>query len=181
MTMRSTSSAATPAMSSARRQAAEAWLPSDSPSDRMCRFLMPVRLVIQSSLVSTSCARSLLVRNFSGTEEPTPASRTPAAAATGTTAAPGRPPPRRRAGSRLRAAGSAVGRRALASGRLQARCSWWLQAVLDAMLLFCDACECRSTQLSPGAQLCATWPPMAEKAGRPQRRCTMGCLLWPPE
>lgn len=73
---RSMSEGEMPAMSMARSDAVAAWLESVSPSAKICRFLMPVRAVIHSSVVSTSFSRSWLVRNVSGTDDPQPAIRT---------------------------------------------------------------------------------------------------------
>ncbi len=65
-TMRSRSSARVPASSSARTAAFSAMSEVFSPGAATCRCRMPVRSVIQASLVSTIFARSSLVSTFSG-------------------------------------------------------------------------------------------------------------------
>ena len=58
MRIRSSCSGETPAISSAREALVLASSARLSPSLSTCRFLMPVRVVIHSSLVSTSWLRS---------------------------------------------------------------------------------------------------------------------------
>jgi hypothetical protein len=72
-----TSSADTPAISSAFRHAAAACPDMFSPSARTCLRLMPVREAIQSSLVSTHFSKSALLRTVLGADEPTPTSLQP--------------------------------------------------------------------------------------------------------
>src|SRR6218665_1966837 len=59
-----------PAAFSARSPARVAMSEVFSPSPAMWRLRMPVRCAIHSSVVSTSLARSLFVKNFSGRYEP---------------------------------------------------------------------------------------------------------------
>ena len=59
--------AVTPAIFIARWAAFAAMSEVNSSFAAMCRSLMPVRVVIHSSDVSTSFSRSALVRIFSGT------------------------------------------------------------------------------------------------------------------
>src|SRR6218665_613430 len=59
-----------PAAFSARSAARVAMSEVFSPSPAMWRLRMPVRCAIHSSVVSTSLARSLFVKNFSGRYEP---------------------------------------------------------------------------------------------------------------
>jgi hypothetical protein len=78
----SISSGLAPAISSAR---APAWVEMDvrdSPAPRILRCRMPVRELIHSSLVSTSCPKSSLVITLAGTHDPTPTSLQPTDAAT---------------------------------------------------------------------------------------------------
>src|ERR1022692_3535983 len=70
--IRSICAAITPAISIARRAALAARSEVNSFAAAMRRSLMPVRVVIHSSEVSTIFSRSALVRIFSGTYEPTP-------------------------------------------------------------------------------------------------------------
>jgi hypothetical protein len=80
----STASASTPAMSRAFLQALAACWATLSPSPRMCRRLIPVRVVIHSSFVSMYRSRSWLDSTVAGAELPTPVSLQPAS--------PGAPP-----------------------------------------------------------------------------------------
>ena len=70
--IRSRSAAATPAVSSARRQAGRAMSVSASSSAAIRRSRMPVRVMIHSSLVSTSRSRSAFESTRSGTWQPRP-------------------------------------------------------------------------------------------------------------
>lgn len=64
--MRSISAASIPAFSSAFLAAPVARSEVFSPSAAMCLDLIPVRVVIHSSVVSTMLSRSLLVMTLSG-------------------------------------------------------------------------------------------------------------------
>mmetsp|Transcript_24335 Transcript_24335/g.52352 ORF Transcript_24335/g.52352 Transcript_24335/m.52352 type:complete len:221 (-) Transcript_24335:191-853(-) len=75
--MRSTSSAWRPAWSRARSAAALACVLSASPSASTRRSLMPVRVEIHSSFVSTICSRSPFVSSLPGVELPHPTTFTP--------------------------------------------------------------------------------------------------------
>jgi len=70
--IRSSSSALIPAISRARREASTAKVEVYWPSAAIRRCLIPVLVVIHSSLVSTIRSRSRLVSIFSGREEPVP-------------------------------------------------------------------------------------------------------------
>src|SRR6185312_15213508 len=70
--IKSICSAVTPAMAMARRAASAPRSDVYSLSAAMWRSLMPVRVVIHSSVVSTIFSRSALVRIFVGTYAPTP-------------------------------------------------------------------------------------------------------------
>src|SRR6185369_3942607 len=70
--IRSISSGRTPAMAKARRAASAAKVDVYSPSAAIRRSLIPVLVVIHSSLVSTNCSISALVRIFAGKADPVP-------------------------------------------------------------------------------------------------------------
>ena len=76
-TIRCTSSGATPAASIACRPASMAKGDNVSSSPATRRSLIPLRVRIHSSEVSTIFSRSALVSTPSGTAEPTPAIRIP--------------------------------------------------------------------------------------------------------
>jgi len=61
-----------PAISNAFNDAWYAKSEVASPLEAICRSLIPVRVIIHSSLVSTMASKSLLVSTFSGTCEPVP-------------------------------------------------------------------------------------------------------------
>ena len=65
--IRSICAAVTPAISIARSDALAARSEVNSSAAAMRRSLMPVRVVIHSSVVSTNFSRSAFVRTFSGT------------------------------------------------------------------------------------------------------------------
>ena len=71
----STSSGATFASANARLPASTASPAMLSPGLTTCRSRIPVRARIQSSVVSTSRSKSLLVSTFSGRHTPSPAIR----------------------------------------------------------------------------------------------------------
>jgi len=66
-------SAVTPAFAMARSAAFTARSDVNSSGAAMCLALIPVRVVIHSSVVSTIFSRSALVRILDGTYAPTPA------------------------------------------------------------------------------------------------------------
>jgi hypothetical protein len=85
----STSFASTFAIANAFLAAPAARLVRLSSPEMTCLFPIPVRVRIHSSLVSTSAARSSLVRDCEGSSIPTPAIFAPAGVnAAGTTEAP---------------------------------------------------------------------------------------------
>ena len=71
-TKRSISPGFEPASSRAAKAALAAMSDEASSAAAIRRLLMPVRVLIHSSFVSTVFARSSLVRTLSGTQPPTP-------------------------------------------------------------------------------------------------------------